>query len=211
MPIKIFVFIVLATAVFSTDASAQNGKDKTLAQEYAEQQEQFKKSQILREMDSAIYLMEISEYARADEKFKYVLSNIKSVPSDLTFHFGKNSFLLGKYKQSIDWLNKYIQLKGTSGQFSNEALDWKKKAEAEFMKTRIDDSKKVAEVLSSDYTIDCGPDGKVYCPVCKGEHVIIKRGIFGNEYKTCPYCNEHGILTCEEYNALLHGELEPKH
>src|SRR5687768_9159522 len=129
MRIKIFVFIVFTIAVFSTETNAQNDKDKTLAQEYAEQQEQFKKSQILREMDSAIYLMEISEYARADEKFKYVLSNIKSVPSDLTFHFGKNSFMLGKYKQSIDWLNKYIQLKGTSGQFSNEALDWKKKAE----------------------------------------------------------------------------------
>lgn len=210
MRIKTFALIMLATAAFLTNSNAQNGRDKSLAQEYADQQEQFKKSQVLREMDSAIYLMENSNYARADEKFKYVLSNIKSVPSDLTFHFGKNSFLLGKYKQSIDWLNKYIQLKGTTGQYSNEALDWKKKAEAEFMKTRVTDSKKVAEVLSSDYTIDCGPDGKVYCPVCKGEHVIIKKGIFGSEYKTCPYCNEHGILTCEEYNALIHGELEPK-
>jgi hypothetical protein len=210
MRITIFSFLLFATTLISTALNAQQGRDKTLAQEYAEQQEQFKKGQVLREMDSAIYLMEIAEYKRADEKFKYVLSNIKSVPSDLTFHFGKNSFMLGKYKQCIDWLNKYIQLKGTSGQFSEQALDWKKKAEAEFMKTRIDDSKKVAEVLSSDYTIDCGPEGKVYCPVCRGEHVIIKRGVFGNEYKTCPYCNEHGILTCDEYNALIRGELEPK-
>jgi hypothetical protein len=210
MRIKILVFTFLTAAVFAPEAYSQNGRDKTLAQEYAEQQEQFKKAQVAREMDSAIYLMEISQYVRAEEKFKHVLANVKSVPSDLTFHFGKNSFMLGKYKQSIDWLNKYIQLKGTGGQFSDEALNWKKKAETEFMKTRVDDSKKVAEVLSSDYTIDCGPEGKVYCPVCKGEHVIIKRGIFGNEYKTCPYCNEHGILTCEEYNALIHGELDPK-
>ncbi len=200
------IFVLISTVA----VRAQNERDRELAQEYAQNQEQFKKSQVMRELDSAIYLMDMGQYEQADVKFKYVLANVKSVPSDLTFYFGKNSFHLGRYKQCIDWLNKYIQLKGTTGQFSDAALDWKKKAEAEFMKTRIDDSKKVAEVLSTDYTIDCGPEGKVYCPVCRGEHVIIKRGMFGNEYKTCPYCNEHGILTCEEYNALIRGELEPK-
>ena len=205
---KTTFFFLLAFA--SLHVSAQQERDRTKAQEYAEQQEQFKKSQVLREMDSAIYLMDLGLYQRAEEKFKYVLSNVKSVPSDVTFHFGKNSWYLGKYKQCIDWLNKYIQLKGTGGQFSNEALSLKKKAEAEFLKTKVDNSKKVAEVLSADYTIDCGPEGKVFCPVCKGQHVVIKKGIFGNDYKTCPYCNEHGILSCEEYNLLIRGELEPK-
>ena len=205
--IKILLLTLLITNCVSSFAQE---KDRIKAQEYIQEQEQFRKAQVMRELDSAIYLMDLGENLRADEKFKYVLSNIKSVPSDLTYYFGKNSFLLGKYKQSIDWLNKYVQLKGTAGQFSNDALDWKKKAEAEYLKTKVDDSKKVAEVLSTDYTIDCGPEGKVYCPVCKGEHVIIKKGIFGNEYKTCPYCNEHGILTCEEYNLLLRGELQPR-
>jgi tetratricopeptide (TPR) repeat protein len=206
---RIKIFLLTLFIANSISSFAQD-RDRIKAQEYAQEQEQFRKAQVMRELDSAIYLMDLGENLRADEKFKYVLSNIKSVPSDLTYYFGKNSFLLGKYKQSIDWLNKYIQLKGTAGQFSNEALDWKKKAEAEYLKTKVDDSKKVAEVLSTDYTIDCGPEGKVYCPVCKGEHVIIKKGIFGNEYKTCPYCNEHGILTCEEYNLLLRGELQPR-
>ena len=178
--------------------------------EYKRQQEQFRKTALLRELDSGVYFMDLGNYARADEKFHYVLNNVKSVPSDLTFFFGKNSFHLGKYKQSIDWLNKYIQLKGTNGQYSNEAISWMRQAEAEFVKEKSKASQEAGEVLSSNYDIDCGPSGKVTCPVCKGDHVITKKGAFGPAYKTCAYCNEHGWLTCEEYNQLLRGELAPK-
>ena len=183
---------------------------QTQTQDYLRAQEQFKKTQLLRQLDSGVYYMDIGKHEIADAKFLYVLNNIRSVPSDLTFYFGKNSFFLGKYKQCIDWLNKYIQLKGTNGQFSNDAASLLENAEAEFMKKRSEDVKKTDEVLSVSYDIDCGPSGKVTCPVCKGAHVIIKKGTFNDEYKTCPYCNEHGILTCEEYNSLYKGELKPK-
>jgi hypothetical protein len=169
-----------------------------------------KKTALLRELDSGVYFMDIGNYVRADEKFLYVLDNVRSVPSDLTFFFGKNSFNLGRYKQSIDWLNKYIQLKGTNGQYSGEAVSLMRKAEAEFVKEKSQASEQASEVLSANYDIDCGPSGKVTCPVCKGDHVITKKGAFGPAYKTCAYCNEHGWLTCDEYNRLLRGELAPK-
>lgn len=196
--------------LLAQDVTAQQERDKIKAQEYVLQQEQMKKTLVMRELDSGVYLMEQGRYELADQKFRYVLANVKSVPSDLTYYFGKNSFYLGKYKQSIDWLNKYIQLKGTNGQFSQDAVLWKKKSEDEYLVEKSKDSKKVEEVLSMNYTIDCGPSGKVVCPVCKGDHVIITKGAFGNQYKTCPYCNDHGILTCDEYNALIRGQLEPK-
>lgn len=183
---------------------------QTKVDEYLLQQEQLKKTQLSRELDSGVYYMDIGNYLKADEKFQYVLANVKSVPSDLTFFFGKNSFHLQKYKQSIDWLNKYIQLKGTNGQYSQEAVQWLKKSEAEFVKEKSKASVNVGAILSVNYDIDCGPSGKVTCPVCKGDHVIVKKGAFGAEYKTCAYCNEHGLLTCEEYNKLLRGELKPK-
>lgn len=179
-------------------------------QEYLRSQEQLKKAQLMRQLDSGVYYMEVGRYAIADKKFLYVLNNIRSVPSDLTFYFGKNSFYLNQYKQSIDWLSKYIQLKGTTGQFSDECASLLKQAEAMFLKEKSKEIKKTSEVLSNNYDIDCGPFGKVTCPVCKGNHVIIKAGTFSDEYKTCPYCNEHGILTCEEYNSLLRGELKAK-
>jgi hypothetical protein len=199
------IFVVL---LFTLNVTVAFGQNPT--QEYLRAQEQLKKTQLLQQLDSGVYYMETGHYKIADAKFLYVLNNIRSVPSDLTFYFGKNSFYLGKYKQSIDWINKYIQLKGTNGQFSNEAATLLKEAEAAYLKEKTVEVKKAEEVLSVSYDIDCGPAGKVTCPVCKGNHVIIKKGPFNDEYKTCPYCNEHGILTCEEYNKLLHGELKAK-
>ncbi|MBL7857080.1 MAG: hypothetical protein JNM57_05270 [Cyclobacteriaceae bacterium] len=199
-------FLTLAFLITAHLVSAQQSK----TEEYLLQQEQIRKTALLRELDSGVFYMDEGRYTTADQKFKYVLENIKSVPSDLVFYFGKNSFQLGQYKQSIDWLNKYIQLKGTNGQYSQEAVMWLKKAEAEFVKEKKTESQKAEELLSVNYEIDCGPSGLVMCPVCKGEHVIIKPGAFKNEYKTCPYCNEHGVLTCEEYNKLVRGELKPK-
>jgi len=183
---------------------------QTKVEEFLLQQEQLKKTLMSRELDSGVYYLDIGNYKKADEKFQYVLDNVKSVPSDLTFFFGKNSFHLQKYKQSIDWLNKYIQLKGTNGQYSQEAVQWLKRSEAEFIKEKSTASANVGAILSVDYDIDCGPSGKVTCPVCKGDHVIVKKGAFGPEYKTCSYCNEHGLLTCDEYNQLLRGQLKPK-
>lgn len=201
------LFFLLIAGANVTDCFAQ---DRELAQEYRRQQEQRKKAAILQELDSGVLLMDNEQYVLADEKFRYVLENIRSVPSDLTFYFGKNSYHLSKFKQSVDWLNKYIQLKGTTGQFYEEAVDYLKKAEQELVKEKETNSKKVEEVLSANYDIDCGPSGKVICPVCKGDHVITKPGPFGDQYKTCPYCDEHGILTCQEYNSLIRGQLKPR-
>jgi hypothetical protein len=198
--------ILLTVAIYAVPAVAQD--ERTL--EYLRQEAQRKNTELLRQLDSGVYYMDNGKHVLADEKFRYVLQNIRSVPSDLTFFFGKNSYFLSRYKQSIDWLNKYIQLKGTTGQYYREATDWLKKAEAAYLEETSNQSERTQQILSKNYDIDCGPTGKVTCPVCQGNHVIVRKGAFGDSFKTCPYCNEHGILTCEEYNKLIRGELEPR-
>lgn len=198
--------IVIAIVLNGHVAIAQD--ERTL--EYLRQEEQRKKAMVMRELDSGVYFMDHQKYLLADEKFRYVLANVKSVPSDLTYYFGKNSFYLSQFKQSVDWINKYIQLKGTGGQYYQDAIQILQAAEAELVKEKAVQSKKASEVLSKNYDIDCGPANKVICPVCKGEHVVIKRGAFGNEYQTCAYCDQHGMLTCDEYNKLLRGQLTKK-
>lgn len=201
--ISLLFFLLITFASYS-----QNDRER--AEEYRLQSEQRKRSVTLMVLDSAVRYMEEGQYELANTKLIYVLNNIKSVPSDLTFYFGKNSFYLKKYKQSIDWLNKYIQLKGTQGQYSAEAVELLKTAQAEILKERNQNAKKVEQILSSTFEIDCGPSGKVICPVCKGTTVIIKKGYLANEYKTCPYCDVHGNLSCEQYNLLLRGQLASK-
>lgn len=200
-----FLITFLTISLYATGVLAQD--QRTL--EYLRQEEVRKHAEVMRQLDSGVYLMETEQYALADKKFKHVLQNVRSVPSDLTFFFGKNSYFLALYKQSIDWLNKYIQLKGTTGQYYQEATEWLIKSEAEYLKERTASSEKAQQqILSKNYDIDCGPSGKVTCPVCHGNHVIVRKGPFGDSFKTCPYCNEHGILTCEQYNKLLRGELQ---
>jgi hypothetical protein len=187
---------------------SQSEQDKLTAQEM--QKTLGHQRSIMLQLDSAILLSHQGEYAAADAKFLYVLKNMRSIPSDLTYHFGLNSYYLGKYKQSVDWFNKYIQLKGTSGQYSEKTVEYLKKAEAEILKQQLAAKENAAAVLSSnDYNIDCGPSGKVQCPVCEGSTVVVKKGYFGETYKTCPFCNKKGYLDCDDYNKLIRGELKP--
>ena len=50
------------------------------------------------------------EHTKADSLLKEKILNNKIVSSELTFLFGKNSYFLEKYEQSINWLNKYLEL-----------------------------------------------------------------------------------------------------
>lgn len=167
-----------------------------------------KKAEWDRYLESAFKETREGNYKTADIKYREIFASIKNVSSDLCFYFGKNSFYLDEYYQSLDWLNKYIELKGTGGKHFEEAkqlIKWNKEA---LKIKRSMDAVKAKEILSKEYTIDCGPSGMITCPVCEGETVIIKKSAFGNEYKTCPFCNKDGLLTCEEYNKLLRGELK---
>ena len=200
---SIFLFTLLAAYGFSQT-------QEELVQQQLMDREQAQNAEVSRIMDEGVILMEREEYEEADDLFRQVLRQAKVVPTDLTFYFGKNSFYLEKYKQSIDWLNKYIELKGTSGRHYEECIELLEAANGSFLALREEDRKTAQEILTSSYDIDCGPSGKVICPVCEGKSVIIQQGPFGNTYRTCPYSDEHGQLTCTEYNQLLRGELKPK-
>jgi hypothetical protein len=161
------------------------------------------------ELDSAVLLTDMGEYARADAKYMYVLKNLKSIPSDLAYNFGRNSYLIGKYAQSIDWLNKYIQLKGVSGTYYDDAVTWLDKANAARLKERAEESAKASTiVLSRNYDVEC-PSDKIVCPVCSGSTVIIKRTYLGETYKPCVSCSQKGYMSCSDFNKLLRGELKP--
>lgn len=202
-------FLVLFLASTVTCIFAQTEAEKEKIREREIQRQADKQRAISMKLDSAVAIMNEGDYEEAEVMFMEVLKSVRSVPSDLTFYFGKNSYFLGKYKQSVDWLNKYIQLKGTSGQFSQEAMSIKQQAEMALLKEKENEAKEASVVMAQDYDIDCGPTGKVTCPVCNGTTVIIKKGYISNTYKTCAYCHLKGVLTCVEYNQLLKGELKP--
>lgn len=179
------------------------------------QYEDYERNQDLKYLDLGIKQYEGGKFEDADKSFRHVLEAVKVLPAEVCFYFGANSFYLEKYKQSINWLNKYIALKGTSGQHFEESTKYLAKAEENYLLASTSKEEDVYDPDNEvDYTvmpeIDCGPSGKVICPVCKGQTVIIKRAAMSYDYRACPYCDNHGTLTCDEYNLLLQGELKPK-
>jgi tetratricopeptide (TPR) repeat protein len=168
----------------------------------------------LKYLDLGIKQFESANYEEADESFREVLGSVKVLPAEICYYFGANSYYLGKFKQSINWLNKYLELKGTSGQYFEECTQFLKLAQDKYLASTSPNKESVYDPgREIDYTvmpeIDCGPSGKVLCPVCKGQTVIIKRSALGLTYRNCPYCDTHGNLSCEEYNLLLQGKLKP--
>ena len=149
------------------------------------------------------------KYFLADSILKEKILNNNRVSSELTFLFGKNSFFLEKYEQSINWLNKYLELKGESGIFSDESIKF---LELSNSKNIIQNSKNIENVYVELYSynyIDCQNNRKV-CPICKGTSVMIIETDVSKIYKTCPFSDNKGFLTCDEYNLFLRGKLKPK-
>lgn len=165
-----------------------------------------------RYIDTAVVYMDAERYAEADGYFMKALENINVLPADFCFYFGKNSFHLKSYTQSIDWLNKYLELKGSRGQFSKETLSLLEKAEQEFRKSRAETTPGVDVTTRFFYlnTINCDDSKVIKCPVCKGDDVITTTDQFGERhYKSCPY-SHNGVLTCEQFNLLIQGKLKEK-
>lgn len=163
-------------------------------------------------IDTAVFYMDNADYVKADGYYMEAIEKINVLSADFCFYFGKNSFYMNKYAQSIDWLNKYLELKGSRGQFSEETLSLLDKAETAFRESG-GSAKNGADVNSKFFylnTINCEEGSVISCPVCKGRDVIITLDRFGEKnYKTCPY-STNGVLTCGEYTLLIQGRLQPK-
>ena len=167
------------------------------------------KREALTSMDRGVEAMESGYYEAADQFFRDALSKMTKLPSNLAYYFGRNSYHLGKHKQAINWLNKYVELKGTTGQFNDEVREYLELANAAFKEQREAEIGRTQKQLTTQGYFDC-PSDYMHCPLCNGTGVLITPGKFGAVYQTCPYSGLSGKLTCDEYNLYLRGELEKK-
>ena len=161
-------------------------------------------------IEEGVDLMEVGEYLEADRKFKKALRNLEVLPAEISFYFGKNSYFLDQYKQSINWLNKYIELKGTKGRFFEESVEYLNRAEMAYKLESEKNSKNVISELTTSNEFDCKGHTHFKCPICLAEGVLLKPGKMNDIiYQTCPYCNGDGYITCDQYKLYLRGQLKP--
>jgi len=159
--------------------------------------------------DSISNLILSKKYNTADSLLKKTIIEQKSVSSEITFLFGKNSYFLKKYDQSINWLNKYLELKGQNGFFSDESIKLLELSNAKNLTEMDKNIENVYVELYSYNYIDC-PSNRKICPICDGSSVMIIETEISKIYKTCPFSDNKGFLTCDEYNLFLRGKLKPK-
>lgn len=168
-----------------------------------------RESELIGKMERGAELMALGKYDSAQVLFQFVLQNMEKLPSEMAYFFGRNSYHIKKYKQSINWLNKYIQLRGTKGKYYEPAIQFLQYAEDEYLRIQRSQSEQFTKDLEGA-AYDCGGLEKMLCPVCHGSGVVVHAGIFEEVYKTCPYSLGEGYLSCEEYNLFMRGDLEPK-
>jgi tetratricopeptide (TPR) repeat protein len=172
-------------------------------------------SEQIMKMDEGVEMMNQGKFAAADTYFREALQNLEIVPADLCFYFGKNSYHLEKYSQSIDWLNKYIELKGTSGRYFDQAAEYLMLAEEDLQAVGSGSpasrmSGEAERKTSQRKILDCEEVPFVVCPECRGEGVKIERGALGSSiYKKCMVCKESGRLSCQDYKKYIRGQLVP--
>jgi len=184
------VFLLILISFSSWKASAQTAE-----------------SNLQLEIDDAVALMNQQSYKEASKKFQVVIEQLKPLPSRIAFYFGKNSYFTGEYKQSINWLSKYIQLKGTNAPYYDEAKKFLELSEKGYLDANKTKLTGIQEDLSNDF--ECSSQDKMVCPACKGTGVLITKKLLQNHYETCPFSGGDGYLTCSEYNLFLKGKLKP--
>lgn len=173
----------------------------------------YTEAQLNKSLDDGIKALDLGENDLADSLFRVVLENKKVLPSELAYYFGKNSYYNQQYKQSINWLSKYVQLKGSRGLYFEDATKHLKLAEEAYVVSLKSPNKGSEEepISFSEIVflneIECDSDS-VTCPVCQGSGAIVIDGKYEKVYKTCPYSGLKGYMSCEEYNLFINGKLE---
>jgi len=168
-------------------------------------------------LEEAKGYMAKEDFLAADKKFRQILSLNEVVPTEALYFF---AFTLEKNHQlqsSRNFLDKYLDLTGKSGEYFNEARMLQNKLdvlakEIEACNYCDNDGFRLITCAVCDGTghVDdkcplCHGFGEITCRKCLGEGVQISKNPFGdNVYKTCEVCTGKGKEVCPQCNGANH-------
>jgi hypothetical protein len=150
-----------------------------------------------------------NEYEAANQTFRRLLKLQTKIPADVSYLFAETLYMIGQYKNSENFLKKYLDLTGVNGDYFKKATELQG-----LLKERMTVSKtcmlcdvngyitKQCDLCSGSGTQirDCNfckGRGHVMCQLCAGEGVRITRSAFGDRsYESCGRCSAKGYHTC---------------
>lgn len=161
--------------------------------------------------------MKRGDYEEANLIFRKILTSNKPIPSAFCYYFAETLYQIRQFQNSKNFIEKYFELSGTTGEFYEETMALNEKITVElaaikscplcndhgYIWEECDHCKGQGDILDTCHY--CKGGGKIICPTCMGEGVVIQRNVFNaNEYRSCHKCNGAGVLVC----PVCHGEKE---
>ena len=160
-------------------------------------------------MNKAKAEMKAENYEAANKTFRKALATQKILPTDLSYLFAETLYIIHQYQNSLNFVEKYIDLAGQGGNYYDKAIELKDLLNAEFNKIKecqfcnlsgyryieCDNCHGVGQTSETCY--NCKGSGATVCPKCMGEGVYITFNSFsGKQYHSCEICEGKGYSTC---------------
>jgi DnaJ-class molecular chaperone len=160
--------------------------------------------------EEAKKLMNDGQYEFAYNAFRKILNSGKVLPTNLSYYFSNTLYHLGQFKNSQNFVDKYLKITGKGGDYYQEANELSKLLAKEFDEintcsycdisgyrlTLCSNCNGRKSVIESCHI--CNSTGIHSCKKCEGEGVIIVTDVFDEKkYQTCDKCLGEGFHTCE--------------
>lgn len=172
-------------------------------------------------MNQGTDALKAGEYEKANEIFRQLIESNAPIPSEMPYFFAETLYQLKQFDNSLNFLNKYLDLNGFKGQHYQEAKALESKLEEplkEIAACQFCDKKGYrlitcttcsGEKLVEQECTLCKAQGVVGCSRCAGKGIVTKKNVFNiMEYYECERCAGSGRLTCPrcEGTQLEYGE-----
>jgi hypothetical protein len=166
--------------------------------------------QVLAKTEEGKRLMDDGQYKIAYNTFKNILNSGKVLPTNLSYFFSETLYHLGQYKNSQNFIEKYLKITGKKGDYFVEATELSK-----LLLNKFNDIEECSFCDISGYLLItctnclgnkslteschiCSSSGINNCKKCEGEGVVIYTDLFNdNKYQTCEKCLGKGYHTCD--------------
>lgn len=165
-------------------------------------------------MKNAKSAMEQKDYKSANGLFRNLIDSGFPLPQEMPYLFAETLFELGQYDNSSNFLNKYLEISGFTGDHYEGAKELKKRLESPLNAIQICQlcdrrgyryqtcfTCEGAKQIEQDCNY-CKAKGVVGCSKCAGSGMITRVNIFKiPEFYECERCSGKGRLTCPVCNA----------
>lgn len=167
-------------------------------------------------MKGAQEAMERNDFKSANSIFRELIDSGQALPDKMPYLFAETLFQLGQYDNSSNFLNKYQELTGFTGEFYKDGQELGKRLEgplAAIAECKLCDRRGYRyqtcftcngkKEIEQDCTY-CKGKGVVGCSRCSASGMITKINIFKIvEYFECDRCEGKGRLTCPVCEGTL--------